>query len=184
MPGDTTTAIDVIPPPRRSRNATTHGLYSAVTVAAGHEQPTDWLAFHDAMLLDLDPHGALESALASRAAALCWRLRRAPIAEADAIERAIARHDSAAARKPIELTPEQRDELGFYADAMVAVPDPPSPVPDPASLERIARTEAHLHKQLVQTLHELEALQARRRGEHTPLARVDVDVRGLTGAGT
>jgi hypothetical protein len=41
-------------------------------------------------------------------------------------------------------------------------------------LERIPRYEAHLHRQLMQTMHELEALQARRRGEVTPLGRVDV----------
>jgi hypothetical protein len=36
------------------------------------------------------------------------------------------------------------------------------------------RYEAHLHRQYIQTLHELEALQARRRGERTPLARLDI----------
>ena len=33
--------------------------------------------------------------------------------------------------------------------------------------------EAHLHRMQIQTQHELEALQARRKGEHSPLARVD-----------
>jgi ribosomal protein S2 len=36
------------------------------------------------------------------------------------------------------------------------------------------RYEAHLHRQWLQTQHELEAMQARRRGESTPLARLDV----------
>ncbi len=36
------------------------------------------------------------------------------------------------------------------------------------------RYEAHLHRQLLQTMHELEALQARRQGHATPLARLDV----------
>ncbi|MEK7247128.1 MAG: hypothetical protein AAB092_01520, partial [Chloroflexota bacterium] len=36
------------------------------------------------------------------------------------------------------------------------------------------RYEAHLHRQWLQTQHELEAMQARRRGESTPLARMDV----------
>lgn len=36
------------------------------------------------------------------------------------------------------------------------------------------RFEAHLHRQLLQTLHELEARQARRQGEQAPLARLDV----------
>jgi hypothetical protein len=47
-------------------------------------------------------------------------------------------------------------------------------IPSGPTLERVMRYEAHLHRQLVQSMHELEALQARRRGEATPLARLDV----------
>jgi hypothetical protein len=43
-----------------------------------------------------------------------------------------------------------------------------------ADLQRISRYEAHLSRQMYQALHELEALQSRRRGAATPLARVDV----------
>jgi hypothetical protein len=43
-----------------------------------------------------------------------------------------------------------------------------------ADLQRIIRYEAHLSRQMYQALHELEALQSRRRGAATPLARVDV----------
>ena len=38
-------------------------------------------------------------------------------------------------------------------------------LPKEEALERVLRYEAHLHRQLLQTMHELEALQARRRGE-------------------
>lgn len=41
-------------------------------------------------------------------------------------------------------------------------------------IARVTRYEAHLHRQLLQTMHELEALQGRRRGAVTPLARLDV----------
>jgi hypothetical protein len=41
-------------------------------------------------------------------------------------------------------------------------------------LEKVMRYEAHRHRQLVQTLRELEAMQARRRGQAAPLARLDV----------
>lgn len=47
-------------------------------------------------------------------------------------------------------------------------------LPDESTLEKVVRYEAHLNRQLNQTLHELEALQARRQGGVTPLARVDV----------
>jgi hypothetical protein len=41
-------------------------------------------------------------------------------------------------------------------------------------LEKVMRYEGHLHRQLLQTLHELEAMQARRAGKPAPLARLDV----------
>lgn len=49
-------------------------------------------------------------------------------------------------------------------------------LPDDKELEKIARYEAHLSRQLYQALHELEALQKRRlTGEDTPLARLEVN---------
>ena len=42
------------------------------------------------------------------------------------------------------------------------------------NLAKLIRYEAHLHRQLLQTMHEIEALQARRQGQVAPLARVDV----------
>ena len=48
-------------------------------------------------------------------------------------------------------------------------------LPDDRTLEKVARYEAHLSRQLYQALHELENLQKHRKtGEGTPLARVDV----------
>jgi len=48
-------------------------------------------------------------------------------------------------------------------------------------LEKVTRYEAHLHRQLVQTLRELEAMQGRRHGYVTPLARLDVGGLDLAG---
>lgn len=47
-------------------------------------------------------------------------------------------------------------------------------LPDEATLGKIQRYEAHLHRQFLQTLHELEAFQSRSRGEPAPLVRVDM----------
>jgi selenocysteine lyase/cysteine desulfurase len=48
-------------------------------------------------------------------------------------------------------------------------------LPDDKTLEKIARYEAHLSRQLYHALHELENLQKHRTtGEGTPLARLDV----------
>jgi hypothetical protein len=47
-------------------------------------------------------------------------------------------------------------------------------LPHREDAEKVMRYEAHLHRQLMQTLHELEAMQARRAGQAAPLARLDV----------
>jgi hypothetical protein len=47
-------------------------------------------------------------------------------------------------------------------------------LPEPEDLDKIPRYEAHLSRQMYQALHELEALQARRKGGAAPLARIDV----------
>jgi hypothetical protein len=47
-------------------------------------------------------------------------------------------------------------------------------LPDDETLQKIARYEAHLSRQLYHALHELEALQSRRLGGSAPLARLDV----------
>jgi hypothetical protein len=53
-------------------------------------------------------------------------------------------------------------------------------LPDDKTLEKIARYEAHLSRQLYQALHELENLQKHRTtGEGGPLTRLDVQ--GLPG---
>lgn len=53
-------------------------------------------------------------------------------------------------------------------------------LPDDRILQSLVRHEAHLFRRLFQTLHELEALQSRRRGEPAPLTRLQVH--GLPGA--
>ena len=52
-------------------------------------------------------------------------------------------------------------------------------MPDEKTLQKIARYEAHLSRQLYQAKHELEALQTKRSGGAAPLARLDVQ--GLEG---
>jgi hypothetical protein len=43
-----------------------------------------------------------------------------------------------------------------------------------AQMQKLSRYEAHLSREMYKALHELEALQKRRAGEPTPLARVDI----------
>jgi hypothetical protein len=53
-------------------------------------------------------------------------------------------------------------------------------LPDDKTLEKVARYEAHLSRLFHKALHELEALQLRRQGGASPLARLDID--GLAGS--
>jgi hypothetical protein len=85
--------------------------------------------------------------LPDRVALLFWRLQR------------IARYEREAIVSRVILA------LGGSQERLL---------PDQPSLDKVIRYEAHLHRQLLQTMHELEALQARRQGRQTPLARVDV----------
>jgi hypothetical protein len=61
----------------------------------------------------------------------------------------------------------ERKLVGLRAERILA---------DAPTLEKVMRYEAHLGRQLTSTLHELEALQKRREGEPTPMARLDVAV--------
>lgn len=47
-------------------------------------------------------------------------------------------------------------------------------IPEEKEFNLLMRWESRLHRQLLQLLHELEAIKARRRGESAPLARLDI----------
>ena len=58
-----------------SKNAVKHGLFTDALIRG--ENPADYEVFHDEMLADLAPVGAVETMLAERVISLWWRLRRA-----------------------------------------------------------------------------------------------------------
>ena len=59
-----------------ARNATFHGIYSAVPVIPGLEADAQWTAHRLGIAATLNPQGQLEEVLVERIAALLWRLRR------------------------------------------------------------------------------------------------------------
>lgn len=85
------------------------------------------------------------------------------------------------------------DAYAYGTQAVLdAMAGKPSKVPDPTqeelqqdrerriipwkdTLEKVMRYESQLQRQLLQTHHELEAVQARRRGEPAHLARLDIN---------
>jgi len=175
-----------------ARNAVRSGLYAAPSLAVGDEAPGDWARFHQEIVEDRAPEGPLEIALASRVAILLWRLRRVPRAESAAVKQRIANYadDDDDDDDGEEETDEGAAGHGEYAEGQDAESGAsaslysyyptrrprgaPPLLPHERDLAVLVRVEAHLNRQLMQTLHELEALQSRRRGTPSPLSRVDV----------
>ena len=154
-PGDRTPSEPARRGPRTSAgkarvalNAVRHGLGVTTPVIPGVERLEDWDAHRAAMLASLAPVGYLETVLAERAALAAWRLNRIAVYEVACV----------VAQRSDAIDDEDPDLL----------------LPQLAETDRLVRYEAHLSRQLYQALHELEAQQARRRGQAAPLARVDV----------
>ena len=158
------------------RNAVKHGLRSDDPVVTAHESPADWRRHRDGTVESLKVEGHLESELAERAALLLWRLKR------------VARYETDMTNQYIQDIPSDMATAAMYAKGALNIPTEESVtvekignlidrrlLPSGEILERVMRYEAHLHRQLIQTLRELEALQARRNGQRvSPLARLDV----------
>jgi hypothetical protein len=177
-------------------NRLTHGL-AAVAIVLPSESAAEWETFHEEVRTRFDTEGAVELALASRVAELLWRLRRVVRAEeqsvsVDQMHRSLLvdEDDRKRAKHARSNPPPVNDEVDgqdetqgplFYARAL-AIGNAsrrfertlPVLLPDDAALEKIMRYEAHLSRLLKHALHELEALQDRRRGNATPLARIDI----------
>ncbi len=147
-----------------SRNATRHGLRAQAIVIPSEAQD-DWETHAEAVVSSCTPETPLEHALAIRVAELTWRLRRVSRAERDAV---IDRHEHFARI-------DQRDAATGPSAKQRAWPV----MPEEVVLAPILRYEAHLNRQLLQTLHELEALRDRRAGRPAPLARLEIH--GLSG---
>ena len=154
--------------------AVTHGITTASPVIEGMEDQQDWERHLDGIVESLSPEGALERTLAERIASLFWRLQR------------VTRHETATTRDVIRGVAETVLEANRYIEAhpeeghqlidtsLIIYDQERHLVLEPPDLDNIMRYEAHLHRQCLQTLHELEAMQARRRGEQTHLARLDI----------
>src|SRR3990172_11587391 len=158
-----------------SHNAVKHGLRSDAPVIPEFESFDEWESFRDGIVAGYQPEGRLETELAGRSALLLWRLKR------------VVRYETEMTAHYLDDIPEDMAKAAGYAERALKIPlevtitqDAVDKqfsrrlLPSEQTLERIMRYEAHLHRQWVQTIHELEALQARRKGERTPLARLDV----------
>ncbi len=131
-------------------NGLRHGLYSEVTIIEG-ESEAELVAFGKRLRADLAPVGEVELILADRIVSLAWRLRRLITIEGEIIQD--GSRGSTYDRSP------GRAFGGSSGEKLV----------------RLSTYEAKLDRQLFKTMHELQRIQAARRGEDVPLPDV-VDV--------
>ena len=173
-------------------NRLAHGLRSAAVVIPDLESQAEWERFAAEIIRSLAPEASIEAALAARIAETLWRMRRIARAEQEFVVTSHRRLDAMDLRRELSATyavaadaePAENPTRSFYASALAAARAAPDPnpyqiLPDDAELDKLIRYEAHLGRQLYHALHELEAIQERRRGNAAPLARVNVH--GLPG---
>ncbi|HEY8767488.1 MAG TPA: hypothetical protein VIP09_09575 [Dehalococcoidia bacterium] len=158
------------------RNSWKHGIRSYAIVLSKAEDPVDWEEHVAGIFESLQPEGHLESMLAERVAINLWKMRRIDhfqnIATIRNMSKAYADLQLAAAGRQGTLGkggkyPDIPEDEYNLAQALRVLPTTDD-------LEKIMRYEAHLHRQYIQTLHELEAIQIRRKGGTSPLARLDI----------
>ena len=159
-----------------SRNAVRHAIFSQSPVIPEFETEEDWQAHRAPLIDDFAPIGALEEALVERIVLTLWQQQRLV-----SFERTSVIAGSFRAMEALAMAAD-------YSQATLGIPREASLtddkverrlleciVPGKDDLDRIMRYEAHLNRQFYQALHELEALQLRRRGGSSPLARLDVN---------
>jgi hypothetical protein len=164
-----------------SRNATKHAIFSQSPVIPEFETEKDWQAHRAYFIDDLAPIGALEEALVERLVLTLWQQQRLV-----RFQRASVIAGSFRAMEGLSHAADYIQGLGgtpreeFLTDDRVERRLLECIVPGKDDLDRIMRYEAHLNRQFYQALHELEAVQLRRRGGNSPLARLDINTSPAT----
>jgi hypothetical protein len=162
-----------------SRNALKHGITSTSPVIPEMESEEEWERHLQGFFEYHAPEGYFEEVLVARLANFFWRLNRVTRHEVAVVFTQVARTqaDHNAAEAYIsggkKQEPHDDDPSPEEAAALIELEQEVRLAPWTDDLANIMRQETHLHRQWVQTLHELEALQARRRGQPAYLARVD-----------
>ena len=143
-----------------SKNALKHGAYSQAVLVIG-EDPAAFEALQAGMMESLRPVGLLEERLVERLSSLSWRIDRAGKAEREGF---ILSH--------AYTTEKERNAVPTYsAMACGTIAD---------RIERLQRYEGQLERSFFRVLHELERIQARRKGETVILPMVaEVNVHGV-----
>jgi hypothetical protein len=156
-----------------SRSALKHGLRSEEALIPG-ESPDDWRRHLEGIVESLAPQNYLEHKLAELIALGLWRRWR------------IERHEAAVVTAYMGRAEEELQIAQAYTDGTLSkgiLPEISGEhveavrrrrlIPPDTDLDKIMRYKGSEHRQLLQNMHEFEALQARRKGERSPLARFD-----------
>jgi hypothetical protein len=155
-----------------SQNAVKHGILAETLAVSGLESPEDWEAFRTGLLESLKPVGALEELLAQKFVAAAWRLTRAERYERDIIDARVEVTRIWSAGSEEADVSSMTDEGSTMAPSLRG-----GQLPELDVLMHLTRYCAFLHKQMMQSLHELQRVQAARLGtaSNVPVA-IDVTV--------
>jgi hypothetical protein len=161
--------------PVSRRSAWKHGILSEIMAIAGFEDQREWATLRDGVSDSLEPEGHLEHLLVERIAIAFWKLRR------------LESHQVMLTLKNIRGAHEDVFNAEAFRQRSYSTKVPPKfskddvtraqlvrTLPPTDELNLIMRYESHLHRLLIQNLHELEAIQIRRKGGTSPLARLDI----------
>jgi hypothetical protein len=145
-----------------SKNAIKHGLLSRKIVLM-HEHSADLAELGEQLSQALSPVGELECVLVDRIIELVWRLRRLGQIETGILEY----WKRSAQSKGVDYTSDYG--LAFVSDSC-----------NRSSLSNLSRYESQMERNLLRCMHELQRLQAARKGQHvSPPQAIDIDVTGV-----
>jgi len=140
-----------------SQNAVEHGLFAAEAVIRV-ENPADYEAYHDEMLAELSPAGAVESMLAERIVSLSWRLKRAERMLNEVIDVKIERESSG---RFDQLPGERNASAPNLVLGRIVIKD----LANSRVLERLELYERRIERSLFNTIAELHKLRLMRKHE-------------------
>jgi hypothetical protein len=170
-------------------SALKHGLLSSQVVLPDEDQ-REFDALRTGLFDDLVPQGELESVFAERIVLATWRLRRVVRLEASVIRSQQGELQSFPDVATQLIEAQQRARSGPAPGNPRVAAEPSSPernvylamVRDAHGtnqLERLRRYETTIERSLLSSIHELERLQGRRRGDTVDSPQVvDVNISG------
>jgi hypothetical protein len=191
---------------RVSLNALKHGL-TGRQVVMPTEDPDEFDAHRNDLLTELDPQGAVQSALAEQIVLSSWRLRRGAVLEAAyyrrgchelVVKRAeedIGRRKTGIEKRLSNNPFESEEECLAREDTCRAIEVERAKLSEPvlnvtrvledlpSAFSNLIRYESAASRSLLRMLHELQRIQAMRAGEEVPAPMVvDVDVNSAPNA--